>query len=144
MKNGTVVSINLSAAKGVKKMQVECAVITESGLEGDAHSGDWHRQISLLGIESIDLFREKLATIAPGDFAENVTTRGIDWQDVKIGNRVSIGEAIVEVSQIGKECHHGCSIREKVGDCVMPKEGIFAKVITPGLVKVGDTIRVLG
>ncbi|MBA3046237.1 MAG: MOSC domain-containing protein [Candidatus Thermoplasmatota archaeon] len=144
MKKGIIVSINLSAKKGEKKMPVRSVMITESGLAGDAHSGDWHRQISLLGIESIEIFKVKLATIAPGDFAENITTRGIDWETVKVGTRISAGKTILEVSQIGKECHHGCSIREKVGDCVMPKEGIFAKVIIPGTVNIGDAVQILG
>ena len=141
MLKGAVVSVNVSASKGERKKPVGIAKMTAKGFEGDAHSGDWHRQVSLLGIETIEAFRPRLATIGPGDFAENVTTSGIDWHLVKIGDRVAIGTAVVEVTQIGKECHSSCEIRRQVGDCVMPKEGIFAKVIEPGKVEDGDVVE---
>jgi len=138
---GVILSINISKKKGEQKIPVESAIVTKRGLEGDAHSGDWHRQISLLSEKSIDKMRGKGVEIHYGDFAENITIKDLDLTELLIGQRVKIGEEVLlEVTQIGKECHHGCAIREAVGDCVMPKEGIFAKVIIIGKIKVGDTI----
>ena len=141
MNKGEIVSINISTKKGEQKIPVEFANVTNKGLEGDAHSGDWHRQISLLSEKSIDKMRGKGVEIHYGDFAENITIKDLDLTGVHVGQRISIGnEVLLEVTQIGKECHQGCAIRDAVGDCVMPKEGIFAKVIIIGNIKVGDTV----
>jgi len=113
----------------------------DSGIEGDAHAGTPKRQVSLLAIESVEKMRAKGLKVSPGDFAENITTEGIDLLGLKIGERLSLGSgAILEISQIGKECHTRCNIYYQAGDCVMPKEGIFAKVIKGGTVKTGDEI----
>ena len=143
MRYGRVVSINISGEKGQKKRPVEEAYIGEDGFDNDAHAGDWHRQISLLANESIDVMKKKLATIKPGDFAENITTEGIDLVGMEIGQRLKVGESVIEITQIGKECHHGCEIRDIVGDCIMPREGVFARVVKPGQIKTGDAISVM-
>ena len=139
----TVVSVNISERKTVRKKAVEaCNVLENRGLEGDAHAGDWHRQVSLLAEESIDKMRKMGLKVGPGDFAENITTRGIDLVSLPIGTRMTVGaDVLLEVSQIGKECHTRCAIYYQAGDCVMPREGIFAKVLKGGEVKVGDEIR---
>ena len=114
------------------------------GLKDDAHAGDWHRQVSLLAMESIDKIRAKGLDVEPGDFAENITTLGIDLVHLPIGTRLNVGdEVLMEVTQIGKECHTKCAIYHQVGDCVMPREGIFAKVLKGGTVKKGDPITVV-
>ena len=139
--SGIVLSVNISTEKGEKKVPVEKGMVTELGLKGDAHSGDWHRQISLLAEESIDKMRGKGVELNYGDFAENITLRGIDLMTLPLGQRISIGENVVlEVTQIGKECHAGCAIREQVGDCVMPREGIFTKVVRGGEISPGDAV----
>jgi len=140
-----VVSINISEKKGMRKKPVEEAVIrTNYGIEGDAHSSsEWHRQVSLLATESIRKMQDKGLDVKAGDFAENITTEGIDLVSLPIGTRLQIGQDIIgEVSQIGKECHTRCAIYYQAGDCVMPKEGIFIKVIKGGTVRNGDTIHV--
>lgn len=142
-----VVAVNVSTEKGTRKKTVpSCRVIIEHGIEGDAHAGKWHRQVSLLAQESIDKMQAKLTdiTLKPGDFAENITTKGIEVMKLPIGTRLRIGKnAELEVTQIGKECHLSCEIRRLVGDCVMPREGIFAVVLTEGEIKAGDKIEVL-
>lgn len=141
IKKGKVVSINISEHKGVSKKSVNSCLINNLGFNGDAHSGKWHRQVSLLSKESINKMRKKGFNISSGSFAENITTEGIDLLKISIGNRLKIGnDVILEVSQKGKVCPRPCSIYYKIGDCIMPKEGIFAKVIKPGEVKVGDII----
>jgi MOSC domain-containing protein YiiM len=139
-----VVSINTSANKGEKKRPVESArVIEDLGIEGDAHAGFMHRQVSLLAIESIDRMRAKGASVGPGAFAENITTEGIDLFALPVGTRLRVGDEVeLEVTQIGKECHSRCAIYEQAGDCVMPKEGIFAKVIRGGTLTTGAMGRV--
>jgi len=117
---------------------------TDFGLVGDAHAGSGPRQVSLLTVESIDRFREKGATVAPGDFAENITVEGLDLSALAVGARLRIGGgAELEVTQFGKKCHGRCSIYEKVGDCVMPREGVFARVTAGGTIRVGDVIEAL-
>lgn len=137
-----VLSVNVSKEKGVIKKPVNKIVITESGIENDAHAGDWHRQISLLAKESIDKFEEVLGRkLEFGEFAENITTEGITLFTMKPGDKLFIGDVEMEVTQIGKKCHgDGCAIFSQVGKCVMPKEGIFAKVIKLGTIKPGDEI----
>ena len=140
-----VLSVNISTEKGtVKKPIDEAILIAEFGLQNDAHAGNWHRQVSLLADESIDEMRALgLTDLDYGIFAENITTRGIELHTLPIGARLQIGACILEVTQIGKECHHGCEIFKKVGKCVMPKRGIFAKVIVGGIVKAGDEIVIV-
>jgi MOSC domain-containing protein YiiM len=138
-----VLSVNVSKEKGVIKKPVEQIIITEKGIEQDAHAGDWHRQISLLAKESIDNFEKILGRkLKYGEFAENITTEGITLYTMKPGDKLNIGNVELEVTQIGKKCHgEGCAIFSQVGKCVMPKEGIFAKVIKTGSVKAGDEIE---
>ncbi len=148
---GEIVAVCVSDRKGVRKKDVGRAYLKAGwGIESDAHSGVWHRQISLLAVESM----EKLAatmpegipgldcpSFQPGDFAENLTTRGIELYTIPVGTRLRIGrDVILEVTQIGKECHLGCAIRELVGDCIMPREGIFARVVEGGWVESGDKL----
>lgn len=142
MTNASVMSLNVSSRKGEKKTPVKSVEVDTSGIAGDAHSGNWHRQISLLANESVDKLRKTLPEIGPGDFAENITTRGIDLASLAVGTRLRVGGAVLEVSQIGKECHEACDIRKKVGECVMPREGIFARVLEAGTIKRGDPIAV--
>ena len=142
---GKVISINISEKKGVVKDPIDEGMFLENhGLEGDAHAGDWHRQISLLAIESFQKMIDAGAEgLVPGIFAENITTEGIELFTLPVGTRFKIGETIQELTQIGKECHSGCEIARKVGKCVMPKEGIFTKVIKPGIIKAGDSIEII-
>lgn len=141
---GKVLAINISEMKGVPKTSIpEALLIPDFGIEGDAHAGKWHRQVSFLANESVDKMRAQGAVgLCAGKFAENITTEGIDLWQLPIGTQLKIGDSILEVSQIGKECHHGCAIKAQVGQCVMPKEGIFTKVIKGGILKVGDAIWV--
>jgi MOSC domain-containing protein YiiM len=144
---GKVVSINISDKKGVRKKPVEEAVIrTDYGIEGDAHSSSsWHRQVSLLALESIKKMQDMGLDVHPGDFAENITTEGMDLLSLPIGTRIQIGDEIIgEVSQIGKECHTRCAIFYQAGDCVMPKEGIFIRVISGGKIRKGDAVIATG
>ena len=141
---GKIVSLNISREKGVNKEPVESVEVKiDHGIVGDAHAGDWHRQISLLAEESIDFMRAKGLELTPGAFAENITTEGIDLAHLPIGTRMGSGEVVLEVTQIGKKCHHGCAIFKQVGDCIMPREGIFTKVIVPGTLRQGDSLDIL-
>jgi MOSC domain-containing protein YiiM len=142
---GKIVSINISDKKSVRKKPVQEAFIkTNFGIEGDAHaSSQWHRQVSLLALESIQKMQAMGLKVNPGDFAENITTEGIDLPKLPVGTIMTIGENIeVEVSQIGKKCHTQCEIYNQAGDCIMPKEGIFVKVLKGGRIKEGDEIVV--
>lgn len=143
--DGRIVAVSVSSKKGVKKTNIRSGKLVENhGLENDAHAGDWHRQISLLAIESITKIREKGLDINPGDFAENVTTEGIRLWDIPVGTRMKLGsEALVEITQIGKKCHNRCEIFHQVGDCVMPREGVFVRILKGGTIKNGDKIVVL-
>ncbi|EAX47200.1 MOSC domain containing protein [Thermosinus carboxydivorans Nor1] len=141
---GKIVAVCISKNKGERKTNVGTGrLLTGLGLEGDAHAGFQHRQVSLLALESIEKMRQKGLDVKPGDFAENLTTEGIELTTLPVGARLKIGDALLEVSQIGKECHTRCSIYYQAGDCVMPKEGIFAIVVQPGVVSVGDIIEVV-
>jgi len=141
---GMVKAVCISENKGERKTPVESVELRENhGIVGDAHAGDWHRQVSLLAEESIDKMRALGLDVTAGDFAENITTSGIDLVSLPIGSRLQVGETLLEVTQIGKECHTRCAIFYQAGDCVMPKEGIFAKVITGGTIKPGDAIDTL-
>jgi len=141
----SILAVNISEKKGVVKSPIEKGYFeVNHGLVGDAHSGNWHRQVSLLGQESIDKMKESgIKGLCTGKFAENLTTEGIVLYELPIGTKMKIGEVILEVTQIGKECHQGCEIRNLVGDCVMPREGIFVKVVNAGWIKKGDKIEVL-
>ena len=139
-----VVSVNISEEKGTPKHPVESVTLQlRHGIVGDAHAGDWHRQVSLLAEESIDTLRAALPDLSPGAFAENSTTEGIVLKDLSPGTRLRLGETEVEVTQIGKECHGECAIRKAAGTCVMPTEGIFAVVRREGVVHPGDTVEII-
>ena len=141
----TVVSVNLSEKKTVRKTRgTEGILIEDRGFEGDAHAGDWHRQVSLLAQESIDSMVAKGLDVNAGDFAENITTTGIDLLALPVGSVLRIGDEVrLEISQIGKVCHTKCAIYYQAGDCVMPREGLFAVVRTGGPVRVGDAIEIV-
>ena len=141
----SVVSVNISERKGEQKHPVpEIQLKLRHGIVGDAHAGDWHRQISLLAEESVDTMRANCPVpLDAGVFAENINTAGIDLKSLPIGTRLRIGETEVEVTQIGKECHSDCAIRRLAGTCVMPTEGIFAIVVREGTVRKGDPITIL-
>lgn len=142
---GKVLAVNISRHKGTKKRNVRrCDLLVDFGLQGDAHAGQWHRQVSLLANESIHKMRERGLKAAYGDFAENITTEGIDLMSLPIGTTLRVGEeAILRMTQKGKECHDRCAIYYEMGDCVMPREGIFAEVLHPGKISIGDTIEVM-
>ena len=140
----SVVAVCTSGQKGVKKQAVPSIDIRKGeGVVGDAHGDDPVRRVSLLGAESVDKLRGAMPELKPGDFAENILTEGIALYELPVGTRLKVGEAELEVTQIGKECHLGCEIRQQTGDCVMPREGIFAEVVTEGRVGPGDAIEVV-
>jgi MOSC domain-containing protein YiiM len=140
--SGEIYRISISAATGSKKENVEWARLDEDfGIVGDAHAGS-ERQVSLLPFEAFAEVREQLPQIKPGDFAENITTRGLDTSSVSIGDRLAIGALVkLVITHVGKECHHGCYIREAVGECIMPRLGLFARIAAGGTIRVGDTIE---
>ena len=136
-------SIAISRKKGTRKNCVNEAIFIENhGIEGDAHAGPWHRQVSFLASESIKKARKRGLNVTFGDFAENIATSGIDWPRIPVGTKLKLGRSVlVEVSQIGKVCHKKCAIYYQAGECIMPKEGIFAKVLKGGTINCGDTIQ---
>lgn len=139
-----VLAVCISEKKGVQKHPVDSIEVKKNhGIVGDAHAGDWHRQISLLGTESVDKVRNILPDIQPGAFAENILTEGVVLYKLPVGTRLRVGETLLEVTQIGKECHQHCEIRRLTGDCVMPREGIFAIVLEEGVIRPGDALEVL-
>lgn len=144
MNSGRVVAVSISAEKGTSKTNVRQVRVTPGwGLENDAHGGDWHRQVSLLALESIEKMRQRSLEVRPGDFAENITTQGIALDKLPVGTLLRVGlEVCLEVTQIGKQCHTGCAIFQQVGQCIMPKEGVFARVLRGGNVRVGDPIQI--
>jgi MOSC domain-containing protein YiiM len=141
---GRILAVCTSEEKGEKKSDIgQAMLVAEHGLEGDAHAGPWHRQVSLLSLSSVEKMRNRGIEIGFGDFAENLTVEGLDVWSLPIGTRLVVGTGVeLEVTQIGKECHRGCAIRQQVGECVMPREGIFARVLKGGMVRVGDPITV--
>lgn len=140
-----VIAVNISKEKGVPKHSIVKGYFSvDYGLQGDAHAGKWHRQVSLLGKESIHKMEQLgLQDLASGSFAENLTTEGLTLFELPVGTKLKVGETLMEVTQIGKECHAGCAIRQATGDCIMPREGIFTKVLTSGWVQAGDSIQVI-
>lgn len=139
----SVVAVCISEKKGTMKHPVEYIEVRQRhGIIGDAHAGDWHRQISLLASESVDKMKKVFPDIPTGAFAENILTEGIEVAALPVGTRLAVGDTILEITQIGKECHNDCAIRKQVGDCVMPREGVFAIVLKEGTIKSGDEIRV--
>jgi MOSC domain-containing protein YiiM len=141
---GRVIAVCTSEKKGERKKPVcEVLVRENHGVVDDAHAGDWHRQISLLAMESIKKMQDKGLDVTTGDFAENITTEGIDLPSLPIGTKLAIGDTLTEVTQIGKECHTRCAIYHQAGDCVMPREGIFVKVLRGGTIKSNDTIKIV-
>lgn len=139
-----IIAICISEKKGTKKHTVPFAELKEDyGIIGDAHAGKWHRQVSLLADESVASMRVLMPGLAPGDFAENLLTKGIDLKSLPIGTRMKAGEAELEITQIGKECHTDCEIRRITGKCVMPTDGVFAKVLRGGRISVNDNIGII-
>lgn len=142
--SASVVAVSVSSNKGERKKPAPAVHLRENfGIIGDAHAGDWHRQVSLLAQESIEKMVQMGLAVGPGDFAENITTRGIDLVSIPIGARLSIGPVVLEISQIGKVCHTRCAIYYQAGDCVMPREGVFATVVSGGVVRPEDEIELL-
>lgn len=141
---GIIKGICISHIRGIQKSEVaEADLKVNWGIVGDAHAGNWHRQVSLLSYEKIQEFKEKGAEIVPGAFGENLIVEGYDFRNLPVGSRLAIGEAELEITQIGKECHNHCEIYKAMGDCIMPREGVFAKVIKSGHITLGDTITLL-
>ena len=140
-----IVSIAISKKKGTRKVQVDQAsLVQDHGLEGDAHAGPWHRQVSFLASESIEKAKKNGLDVTFGDFAENIATSGINWHMVPVGTKVHLGDsAIAKITQIGKECHNKCAIYYLAGDCIMPREGIFGMVLKGGKIHCGDMIRIM-
>lgn len=142
---GKVLAVCVSDVRGVQKRPVEAAeLLVDHGIVGDAHAANWHRQVSLLGAESVDRMRAKTdIELPPGAFAENILVDGLCVYKLPVGTRLRLGTALCEVTQIGKECHHDCAIRKAAGDCVMPREGIFVKILENGTVRPGDGVEVI-
>ena len=145
MDKATVLAVCISEQKGMQKHPVDQAELrVDHGIVGDAHAGNWHRQVSILGVDSVNKLQEKITLkLKPGDFAENILVEGMTVYHLPVGQKLRLGTALVEVTQIGKECHSDCAIRKQAGDCVMPREGIFVKVLEPGTVRAGDTMEIV-
>jgi len=141
---GNVIAVCVSELKGTQKRNVNSAVFVEDwGIEGDAHAGKWHRQVSLLSHDKIEAFRARGAEVQDGAFGENLVVSGIDFRTLPIGTQFSCNDVLLELTQIGKECHSGCEIFKKMGDCIMPREGVFTRVLKGGTISVGDELAVL-
>lgn len=141
---GTICGICISEKRGTKKIQIPSVCLIEDwGLKGDAHAGHWHRQVSLLGLGEIEAFRARGARIEFGDFGENLVIEGYRMRSLPVGTKLAAGETLLEITQIGKECHSHCEIYKVMGDCIMPREGVFARVLRGGMIAVGDEIRVV-
>lgn len=139
-----VSAVCISEEKGTPKHEVAQICLREGhGILGDAHAGNWHRQVSLLGVKSVEKVKAVLPDLAPGAFAENILTSGLTLYTLPIGTKLRVGDALLEITQIGKECHQGCAIRRLTGDCVMPREGVFAIVLKGGTVRKGDEIALV-
>ena len=141
---GKVIAVCTSPEKGTQKTNIRRGVFIEDyGIEGDAHAGKWHRQVSLLSYEKIEDFRARGAVVEDGAFGENLVVEGIDFKTLPIGTRFQCNDVVLELTQIGKECHHGCEIFQKMGECIMPREGLFAIVLHGGVIKVGDNLEII-
>lgn len=141
---GKVIAVCTSPEKGTQKTNIRRGVFIEDyGIEGDAHAGKWHRQVSLLSYEKIEAFRARGAVVEDGAFGENLVVGGIDFKTLPIGTRFQCNDVVLELTQIGKECHHGCEIFQKMGECIMPREGVFAIVLHGGVIKVGDNLEII-
>ncbi len=141
---GNIIAVCIAKERGTQKTNVQKAVFRAGwGIEGDAHAGDWHRQVSLLSYDKIEDFRRRGAEVGDGAFGENLVVQGIDFRALPIGTLLSAGTVLLRITQIGKECHHGCEIFQKMGDCIMPREGVFATVEAGGTLCVGDEMRLL-
>ncbi len=141
---GIIRAICVSERRGTEKRAVDSAKLrADWGIEGDAHAGDWHRQVSLLGVEKVEAFNALGAEVAPGAFGENLLVSGIDFRALPVGTRFVVGDALLELAQVGKECHTRCQIYARMGDCIMPREGVFARVLRDGSLRVGDAMQVL-
>ena len=141
---GIVKAVCISEQKGTQKKNIgKAQLIEEFGLQNDAHAGKWHRQVSLLSYEVIEAFKAKGAPITDGAFGENLIVSGFDFKNLPVGTRFACNDVILEMTQIGKECHHGCEIRRIMGDCIMPREGVFARVIHGGEIAVGDAMTLI-
>lgn len=141
---GKVIAVCTSLEKGTQKTNIRRGVFIEDyGIEGDAHAGKWHRQVSLLSYEKIEAFRARGAVVEDGAFGENLVVEGIDFKTLPIGTRFQCNDVVLELTQIGKECHHGCEIFQKMGECIMPREGVFAIVLHGGEIKVGDNLEII-
>jgi len=140
---GKVVAVCVSEKRGTKKVNVgQCELIKNFGLKGDAHAGDWHRQVSLLSYDRVEAFRASGATVEDGAFGENLLVEGIDFKTLPVGTLLRCGDVTLEITQIGKECHAHCEIYKQLGDCIMPREGVFARVLQGGVIAVGDEMHV--
>ncbi len=141
---GKVTAICISEKRGTQKVNIhEAAFIEDFGIENDAHAGKWHRQVSLISYEQIEAFKQRGAKVQPGAFGENVIVQGIDFKNLPVGTRFRCNEVELEMTQIGKKCHSHCQIFHQVGDCIMPREGVFAKVLKGGRFKVGDEMEII-
>ncbi len=141
---GKVMAVCTSDVKGIQKSETAQIDLREDwGIEGDAHAGKWHRQVSLLGYEQIEAFKERGAEVGNGAFGENIIVSGYDLKSIPVGTHIKVGDALLELTQIGKECHSHCAIYHKMGDCIMPREGVFCKVLEGATVRPGDTVEVL-
>ncbi len=140
-----IIAVCISEKKGVQKHPVpEAELRVDHGIVGDAHAGNWHRQVSILGTDSVKKLQDKITLqLKPGDFAENILVEGMTVYRLPVGTKLRLGTALAEVTQIGKECHYDCAIRKAAGDCVMPREGIFVKILEPGVVRPGDQLTVV-
>lgn len=142
---GKIIAVNISEQKGTQKQNVHTArVIEDFGIENDAHAGKWHRQVSLLSYEKIEEFKAKGAPVDDGAFGENLIVQGFDLKTLPIGTRFQCNDVVLELTQIGKQCHSGCEIYKIMGDCIMPREGVFTKVLHGGVISEGDEIVIIG
>ena len=140
---GKIMAVCISEKRGTQKKNIEKVRLIENfGLEGDAHGGNWHRQVSLLSYEKVRAFEEKGISVEDGAFGENLLVEGFDFKTLPIGTRFRCGEVLLEMTQIGKECHSHCEIYQAVGDCIMPREGVFARVLHGGMIQIGDVMEI--
>lgn len=141
---GKIMAVCISEKRGTQKKNIEKVRLIENfGLEGDAHGGNWHRQVSLLSYEKVRVFEEKGISVEDGAFGENLLVEGFDFKTLPVGTRFHCGEALLEMTQIGKECHSHCEIYQAVGDCIMPREGVFARVLHGGMIQIGDEMEIV-